>query len=124
MTLLRLNTDVQLVIMENLGEADLLSIAQTNEHLSAVAAYEFKRKYFGKYIEIIDPESSDKVQYSRVDFGYLRNAETILNILKHFGSSITRLKIVYLSDEENSNTTMIKTENRLINLQKVCKITA
>lgn len=61
MTLLRLNTDVQLVIMENLGEADLLSIAQTNEHLSAVAAYEFKRKYFGKYIEIIDPESSDKV---------------------------------------------------------------
>lgn len=117
MTLLRLNTDVQLVIMENLGEADLLSIAQTNEHLSAVAAYEFKRKYFGKYIEIIDPEPSDKVHYSRVDFGYLRNAETILNILKHFGSSITRLKIVYLSDEANSNTTMIKTENRLINLQ-------
>lgn len=117
MTLLRLNTDVQLFIMENLDETELLSIAQTNKHLSAVAAYEFKRKHVGKYIEIIDPEPSDKVQSSKVDLGSLRNAETISNILKHFGSSILRLKIVYRSDEANSNTTMINSETRLINLQ-------
>lgn len=41
----------------------------------------------------------------------------VSNVLKHFGTSISKLRVVYRSDEKESNTTLVREANRQINLQ-------
>lgn len=115
LTFMDVNTDVQLTILEELRDVDLLSVAQTNEHFSRLAAYVFSRKHPNANIEINDPESDARPDI--LDLTHLRNAEMVSNVLKHFGTSIAKLRVVYLSDEKDSNITLVRTANGQINLQ-------
>lgn len=112
---MHLNEDVQLQICESLDLKDLLSVAQTNNHLSAVAAYIFKRKYADKKVRIFD-SNKDSLETNN-DSGdiEIHGAENILAFLKHFGKSILKLDFVGNTNRKNAmNLTLLSSINKLI----------
>lgn len=98
--LMDLNTDVHLLILEELNLLDLVSLAETNVYFSFVAADVFRRKKSIKPFKIIDPLLDEFDNYVETnELIYMRKFSLILRVLKQFGHLISHLLIVYSSNE-------------------------
>lgn len=109
-----MNTDVQLIILEKLDVSDLASFGQTNHHISMLATDVFKRRYSKKIIEIVDPKLIAKNVLDGNEVIYLSSYDTISPIFKQFGTSISKLRIVYSSCGNDSDINLINSINDLI----------
>lgn len=90
-----LNTDVQFLILENLNLTDLLSIAQTNKHLSSLAVDVYRRKFSSKTVMIHDPNFNKTDDNLNGNVIYIENIETISKMLKYFGAYMTHINAAY-----------------------------
>lgn len=90
-----LNMDVQLLILENLNLTDLLSIAQTNQHLSSLAVDVFRRKFSSKTVMIHDPNFNKTDDNLDGNVIYIENIGTISKMLKYFGAYMTHINAAY-----------------------------
>lgn len=90
-----LNMDVQFLILENLNLTDLLSIAQTNQHLSSLAVDVFRRTFSSKTVMIHDPNFNETDDNLDGNVIYIENVETISKMLKYFGAYMTHINAAY-----------------------------
>lgn len=108
------NVDCILLVLKKLDLPSLLNIARVNKGLSYLAGEVFHRRYLKYQIEI--DRNSFSNNSNEIFFDYsgrirLQSYETMLNMLKHFGNSISTLKIDFVS----MNSKQSKFISKLIN---------
>lgn len=96
--------DVHFLIIENLDINDLLSLAETNNLFSSLAADAFKRKYSDTFVEFryksYDKNSNVCETNGRI---YLQFETVIIKFLKRFGRSISKIKVNFSESEYTKN---------------------
>lgn len=100
--------DVQYLCFESLNLRDLISLAQTNQHFSALSQYIFVRKHSKKNIRAVITEinATDRI-INLSTLIILRSHESTVNILKTFGHLITGKLELLLSYAGDVNITEI-----------------
>lgn len=97
---LDLNFDVQLLVIEQLDLRDLLTLAESNNHLSILAEIAFKSKLSKNGIEFWG-FYSDYPDFQKIDNHIrIQNVDTMEKLLKIFGRSILKLIVNYNISKE------------------------
>lgn len=112
----RLNADVQLLVLENVDTATLLTFVETNQHFAGLAANVFKRVHSKKTVKITNLYHETPV--NTFDGGDIRDTDdeiiiqhfgTVLKVMKYFGSSISHISLDYNPNNKfyRDNSSMI-----------------
>lgn len=115
-----LNSDVQIMIFENLNVYELFSIAEIDSYLSEIAGIAYRTRLSEKVVTFMNPFNN----HVNVDLGetndkvFVHGMESFTAFLKHFGPYILRLDVhhsigVNLSIEQ---LRFVKNINELISL--------
>lgn len=104
-----LNVDCMLLILEQLNFVNLLSVAQTNEKLSSLAAAVFKQKYSNMTV-IISYGLGYHEFLDRID---IVDPEMSLQTLKHFGHMIQTLRLTIPKIETNQTKLLVQKVNEI-----------
>lgn len=109
---LDLNFDVQLLVIEQLDLPDLLTLAESNNHLSILAETAFKSKLSKNGIEFWG-FYSDFPEFQQIDNHIrIQNVDTMEKLLKSFGGSI--LKLIVNSNISKEKLELVNKINGLI----------
>lgn len=96
--------DVKYLMFEDLKFQDLLSLAQTSRHFSALSEEIFVRKHSNNLLRLSPARGHVCNLYDLTDHIIVKNPDTILEILKKFGHLIKRIQLI-LEFYPNENIT-------------------